>query len=170
MSVTCVAWVCSFGLNPQWQDSNLWAERWAILLIARNITLANDRFDSWIRALHTGMPFGWVYEATGHMLRVFHHPPPSPTVAEALKSTRGGISIKFIDGQEIQTGAIRSLKILIHCCSTLFEEEIQTISLFFNDFELLVFNLFLGKIENPPRTKVMSYMCNYIFLRHTAPT
>jgi len=101
MSVTCVAWVYSFGHNPQWQDSNLWAKRWAILLITRNITLPNDRFDSGNRDLHIGMPFGWVYEATGNMLRVFTLHTTHST--EALQSKRGGTLIIFIDGQKMQT-------------------------------------------------------------------
>jgi hypothetical protein len=84
-----------------------------------------------------------VYEATGHMLRVFHPHPPS----EALQSTKGGISIKFIDGQTIQTGAIPSSKILIYGCSTLSEEGILIPSLYFRDLELFVLTYWVT--ENP---------------------
>jgi hypothetical protein len=72
-----------------------------------------------------------VYEATGHMLRV--------VTPETLQSTGRGISVKFTDGQELQI-AIRSLKNLIYCCSTLSEEEALN-RVYFKDFELFVLNL-----------------------------
>jgi len=56
------------------------------------------------------------------MLRVFTPLTAQPT--EALQSKRGGTSIIFIDGQEIQTlGKQYEVQIiLIYCCSTLSEE------------------------------------------------
>jgi hypothetical protein len=134
MSVTCVAWVYSFGHNPRWQDSNLWAKRRAVLFITRNITLPNDRFDSWIGALHTGMAFEWMCEATGHMLRLFtlSHPPPPPSHrGVTIKKGRDFNNIYWWAGNSDGRGAIRSLQILIYYCSTLSEE-------IFKDFELFV--------------------------------
>ena len=96
--VTCGTWIYSVELNPKWQNSNLWAKSWTILLNTRNITLSNYRFDSWIRPVHTGVPFGCMYEASGHLLRV-DTPPPPPLQRCYINRERGFSKIYWRPGK-----------------------------------------------------------------------